>query len=380
MQFHNFSRTIRNMNFFKLVLIIAILLAGVLFIFIDPRNLDASDFMLIAWNPAHELLAQGSIYAGYPYPVWTVVVMLPFTVWPPQTAMVLWFICNLLMLAASLALFISLFDWDTSPIFLGLVIILSGFFLPVMTSIWLGQLTIFSLLILILTTRLFLSQHWTWLGIVLGLSFIKPQIMLLLAGLLLLWALWQRRWQTLFGFSAVIIFLTLISLPFISSSAQIIGGGISSHLTTYIRQTSTLWGLLLSLGAPWFIPLTISLALLVWLGWIWLPLLCGVEISQNRVVFLFSTATIVNLITIPYSWMHNLALLLLPLGYSLFLALKVTTKVRFVWLILLFIVMYPLMIGPFIALNSTQSYQIIPALVILPIMFILEFQTTRLRA
>lgn len=377
MQPHNFSRTIRNMNFLKLVLIIAILLAGILFILIDPRKPNASDFMLIAWNPAHELLTKGSIYAGYPYPVWTVVVMLPFAVWSPQTAMVLWFICNLLMLATSLALFVSIFEWDISLVFFAFVIGLFGFFLPVLTSIWLGQLTIFSLLILMLTTHLFLNQRWTWLGIIIGLSFIKPQVMILLAGLLLLWALWQRCWQTLLGFSMTIIFLTLISLPFASSPAQLIGGGISNHLTIYIQKTSTLWGLLLSLGVPWLIPLVISLALLTWLGWIWLPFLRGIELSQDRVIFLFSTTTIINLIAIPYSWMHNLVLLLLPLGYSIFLALKVTTKARFIWLILLVIIMYPLMYSLFVILNATQSYLIIPALVILPIMLTLESQTIR---
>ena len=121
--------------------------------------------------------------------------MLPFVVWPTQTAMVLWLICNLLMLAAGLAIFISLLDWQLSLGLFALVVCLSGFFLPTLTSTWLGQLSIFSFFILALTTYLFLRQRWTWLGIVVGLSFIKPQVMILLAGLLLLWALWRRRFR-----------------------------------------------------------------------------------------------------------------------------------------------------------------------------------------
>jgi len=380
MSIRNLFQPIRNPVFFKLFLVTMPLLSGILFTFMNPSKLDASDFMLIAWNPGQELLTTGSIYADYPYPLWTVVVMLPFTVWPPQTAMVLWFTCNLLMLAASLALFVSLFDWEISPVLFALVVSLSGFFLPVLTSIWLGQLTIFSLFMLALTTYLFLHQRWTWLGIVLGLSFIKPQVMILLAGLLLLWALWQRRWQTLLGFGAVIMLLTLISLPFISSPGQIIGGGIDSHLATYIQRTSTLWGLFLSLGIPWFVPLVISLTLMIWLGLIWLPILRGTEMSSNQVLFLFSAATMVNLMAVPYSWMHNLTLLLLPLGYSLALALKVKSRARFAWLALLFVIMHPLMLGLFIALNGpdhTQAYQIIPALALLPTMYFLEFQTVQ---
>jgi hypothetical protein len=371
---------IQKPAFVKNFLVTIALLSGIFLIFINPIKLNASDFMLIAWYPGRELLTTGFIYADYPYPAWTVVAMLPFAMCPPQTAMVLWLICNLVMLAVSLVLLVTLFDWHVSPALLGLVVISSGFFMPTLTSIWLGQLTIFSLFILILTAYLFLHKRWTWLGIVLGLSFIKPQVMILLVGLILLWALWQRRWQTLLGFSAIITFLILISLPAISSPGQIIGGGIGSHLEIYIQQTSTLWGLFLSLGISWLVPMAISLSLLVWLGWIWLPLLRGMEISSNRILFLFSVSILVNLIVIPYSWMHNLTLLLLPFGYSLAQMLKIKGRAQFVWLALLFVVMHPLALGLFVALseaNNTQAYQIIPALFLLPIMIFLESQVTQ---
>ncbi len=373
---------IRKPGFIKLFLATLPLLAGILVVFINPVKLDSGDFFQIAWNPGRELLATGSVSAAYAYPVWTAVVMLPFAVWPLHTGMVLWLACNFLMMAASLALFLGMFDWEISPALFVLVVCLSGLFLPVLTSIWLGQLTIFSLLILALTAHFFLHQRWTWLGIVLGLSFIKPQILILLAGLLLLWALFQRRWKTLLGFGSVILFLTLISLPFISFPGQIIGGGISTHLDTYIKVTSTLWGLFLSLGLSWIVPSVISVALMVWLGWIWLPFLRGKSISSNRMLYLFSAALLVNLIVVPYSWMHNLALMLLPAGYCLSLSLKINNKGRYAWLVLLFIVMQPLMLGLFLVLGGpdhTQAYQIIPALVLLPILCILEYRMVRLR-
>jgi hypothetical protein len=379
MSSRNLFQPMRKPGTFGLFLATIPLLAIILFPFINPAKLDASDFWLIAWNPGRQLITTGTVYADYPYPLWTVVVMLPFVVWPPQFAMILWLACNLLMLAASLAVFISLFDWEISPILFALAIFLSAFFLPVMTSMWLGQLTIFSLLMLALTVHLFLRQRWTWLGIVLGLSFIKPQVMILLAGLLLLWAFWQRRWQVLFGFGASIIVLILISLPFISRPSQIIGGGIESHLGTYILRTSTIWSLLLSLGMSWHVPLLFSLAMLIWLGWVWLPFLHGKKTPINRILFLFSIATLVNLIVIPYSWMHNLALLLLPFGYSISLVLKKSGGVRSAWLILLLVIMHPLMLGLFLAFNGptlTQAYQIIPALALLPILFLLELQST----
>ena len=356
-------------------MIVALLLAGILFVFIDPRKLDASDFMLVAWNPGQELLRTGSVHADYPYPLWTVVVMLPFTIWASGTAMLLWFICNLFMLAASLIVLIRLFEWSVSPVFFLSIVILSGYFLPILTSLWLGQLTIFSLLMLSLTAYMFKIQRWRWLGIVLGLSFIKPQVMILLVGFLLLWALWQRRWQVLIGFSMAMIFLVLISLPFISSPLQIIGGGIGNHLVAYIKQTSTLWGLLLLLGFPWWVPLAISLILLVWLGYIWFITLSRIVISPNRIDFLFSVTTIINLMIVPYSWMHNLALLLLPLGYGLTLVLRMKNGARFLWSVLLFGIMHPLMLGVFYLFSGplgSQAYQVIPAIALLPAIYYLS--------
>ncbi len=360
-------------------LFLAILpITSILLVFINPMKLEAGDFMLIAWHPGRELLASGSIPSDYPYPLWTVMVMLPLAVWAPQTSMLLWFVCNLLMLGGSLALFFNMLDWQLSPALFALTIPLSIFFLPVLSSVWLGQLTIFSLLILALAAHLFLRQRWTWMGVVLGLSFIKPQAMILLTALLLLWSLLRRRWQVWVGFGVVISILTLISLPFISSPAQIIGAGIGSHLTTYIQQTSTIWGLSLSLGATWLLPMVVSLALIIWLGWLWLPALRGAEIPPNRALFLFSAAVVVNLIVIPYSWMHNLALLLLPCGYCLGRILKMSGRTAYLWLVLLLIIMHPLMVGLFILLGipaRTQAYQILPALSLLPMLILLEFQT-----
>lgn len=373
-------RPLPQIGFLKLFLVILLLLVGMLFIFINPGNIDASDLLLIAWNPAQELLATGHVSAEYPYPLWTVIVMLPVVVWSQKIAMLIWLACNLLMLAASLALLVTSFEWELSPFLLGLSISLSVYFLPTLTSMWLGQLSIFSLLILALTIHFFLHQRWTWLGIVLGLSFIKPQVMIFLVGLILVWALWQRRWQVLFGFAGVVAVLTLISLPFISSPSQIIGGGISSHLGTYILRTSTIWGLCLSLGAPWVLPLIISFGLMLWLGWTWLPILRINALSHQQVLLSFSVAVLVNLIALPYSWMHNLTILLLPLGYSASMALKLKGFSRIFWLTLLFFVMHPLMVTLFVLLSgedNTQAFQIIPALIVVPAMLYLQNVTAK---
>lgn len=375
MSFDVVFKPIRNPGILKLFLFIAPLLTGILLLFINPVELESGDFMAIAWIPGQELLANGAVSADYPYPLWTLVVLAPFIIWPLKTATLLWYACNLLMLAASLATFISLFEWEISPIVLLAIVALAGYFPPVLYGLWHGQLTIFLLLILALSARFFLREQWTGLGIVLGLSFIKPHMLILLAGLLLLLSLMRRRWQTLLGFGATILTLVIVSLPFASSPAQIIGSQIGSHLTTYINLSSTLWGLFLSLGFPWPVPFVTSLGLMACVGWLWFPLLRGAEISSDRVVFLFSTAVITNLIVIPYSWLYNLILLILPLGYSISLALRVKNRMRLAWLTALFTIMHPLMLLLLILNHAFHFYQIIPALALFAIMLWLERQT-----
>lgn len=367
-------------GFLKLFAFALILTAGITFIFIRPGELQAGDFMMIAWQPGQELLQTGVVHAEYPYPLWTAVMMLPFVMGSPEMGALLLLIVNVLMLAASIALLVLLFDWEVTPFLFVAVTFLSILFLPILSSLWVGQLTIFSLLVLVLSAHFYLRERWIWLGIVLGFSFIKPQMMLLLVGLLLLWALWQRRWQVLIGFGAIMLVFVLISLPFMSRPSQLIGGGIGVHLETFLIATSTIWGATMKPGLPWQIPFVLSLGMMIWLGWVWLPFVQGKDVSKSRILFLFSAATVVNLVVVPYSWMHNLTLLLLPFAYSLWLVIKMKGTARAVWLILLVFVTHPLMVMLFFMLSLpsvSQAYQGIPALILLPMMVFFEYKINR---
>lgn len=375
MTFEYFFKRPRDVDFFWLFLFIFLLLFGSLLVFFNSERLDTNDFLLIAWQPGHELLAKGSIDTNYPYPLWTVVVLIPFILLPLKASLFLWFVFNLMMLAASLAIFIQLFDFGPSLLSLVPLVVISGYYPPVIYGLWYGQLTTFSLLALALSTRYVLRGNWIGLGIILGLSFIKPQIMILPAGLLLLFSLWQRNWRTLFGFGTTILTLILISLPFVSSPAQIIGGGVASHLETYIGISGTLWGLCLSLGLSIFVPIIVSLGLMIWIGWIWLPFVCGAKVSVNQMLFLFSAAVLTNLIIIPYSWIYNLTLLLMPLGYSLSMALNLSRGIRLISLSILFFVMHPLVLILLILDHDQHSYLIISALMLFVVMLLLKRHT-----
>jgi hypothetical protein len=131
---------------------------------------------------------------------------------------------------------------------------------------------------------------------------------------------------------------------------------------------------------PWQIPFVLSLGMMIWLAWVWLPFVQGREVSHSRILFLFSAATIVNLVAVPYSWMHNLTLLLLPFAYSLWLVSKMKGTTRAVWLTLLVFVTHPLMVMLFFLLSLpsvSQAYQGIPALILLPMMVFLEYKNNQ---
>ena len=97
MSIHKLFQFIRQTRFLKYFLGSLPLLTAILFVFMIPSRLATSDFTMIAWTPGQQLLATGSVSANYPYPIWTALVMLPFSVWPVQVGMALWAICNLLM-------------------------------------------------------------------------------------------------------------------------------------------------------------------------------------------------------------------------------------------------------------------------------------------
>ena len=369
---HFLVKPIRSVNVFWYFVVALPLVTICVLLFIDPNNLYSEDLMLIAGNPGRDLLTNGTIDAGYPYPLWTVVVMLPFAVIAPKTAMLIWLACNIVMLAVSLAMFFVILEWELTPILFILTITHASLYMPVLTSLGLGQLTILSLLFFAFSTRFFINQNWLGLGIVLGLSLIKPQIMFLLTGGILLWALFQRRWQVWFGFGAIALLLVLISIPFASTPQQIIGGGIGDHLNTYIRNTGTLWGLLTNLGFSYFVPFFVTIFVLFWLGWLWIPLIRVQEMSASQAIFLFSATVTANMIVLPYSWSYNHILLLLPFGYCLSLIFKTRGLWRGFYLFLLFCVMFPLTITIFIAFP--QAFQIIPVLVLLPFMIFLKIK------
>lgn len=302
------------------------------------------DLMEIAWKPGRELMSTGSLDINYPYPIWTVIIMMPFALLPSDTASIIWLVLNLLFLSFSIAAFVAFFDLNKSPIITSIAISFSLFYIPVLHGLGLGQLTFFLLFILVLVFQFFLNGKWNCLGITLGLSFLKPQVLVLPVALILLWALWNKKWATLISFSATITFLFLISMPFVDSPWQIIGGGIGNHILIYINNSSTLWGMLMGLGLPLFIPLSLCIVILVLVFLLWLSYIKNKTTDTDRLAFLTSISVVANLIILPYGWSHNFILLLFPFWNLLYLIRKTNIYSQVYWMFTIFGIICPLTI------------------------------------
>jgi hypothetical protein len=362
------------------VLTAALVMAATVLIPMGVFSVPADDFKLIAWNEGQKLLNFGAVDPGYPYPLWTLVLMLPFASVSPEFGAQLWFACSLLLLGMAIVSLMDLLSWPMRFPILIIVSLFAGAFGPVFTTLWLGQLNAVSLLSLVLLAQALKSSSWLQAGFVLAIGLIKPQLTFLLSGLVLAVAVRQHHWRILIGFGAVLGFFVAISVPFTTSVRQIFGGGVDAHLATYLAHTSTLWGLCLTLvpDAIW-IPAVVSALLIVWLVRLWSRSV-GLRQWTHEITFLISVTTTVNLLVVPYSWFYNQAVLILPLCYAVDRIRGLPPVWRVVWLVLLIAAVYFLPTLVDLALTRiyrSEAYQVIPVIAVLMILIILQWQTER---
>ncbi|HEU5087252.1 MAG TPA: hypothetical protein VFT99_07395, partial [Roseiflexaceae bacterium] len=104
--------------------------------------------------------------------------------------------------------------------------------------------------------------------------------------------------------------------------------------------------------------------------------------SEQRTLYLIALATTVNLLVVPYSWSYNHALLVLPLGYAAQLAWKLGGWVRLGWAVILaFAFVVPTIMHATLAQQyRSDVYPVFGALVMLPILGVLQYQVEQGRA
>jgi len=255
-------------------------------------------------------LADGGL--PYLYPPFFAVILTPIVALPLGAAFGLWLVLNCSLLIGSLLALQRYAQARREDAALFWLASLS--FLPVFMALAQGQVSV--LLLACLTGCLFTlrSGHDRLAGAILALTLLKPTYIF---PFLLLLAI-RRRWQGLVAFGVAAVCLLAFPVPFTGFSVNqsylhILGQAASfhGHFGFEVRRNQTLAGLagLLSGAASQYVTVVLdALALCL--------LLAGI-VRSREVDLPFGLCVVVAILVNPHVFIHDLTMLILPVGIAL---------------------------------------------------------------
>jgi hypothetical protein len=147
----------------------------------------------------------------FAYPMYTVAVLLPLVYMPYAWAAAIWMVALEAMLITALFMICDLIRWRPSPLMLGLLLLMTFGFYFAVRGLLLGQVGVMVYWLEILALWALWKGRDHLAAVALALSTMKPQMGFLLIPLLLIWALANRRWRFLIGFTAASVVLMALS-------------------------------------------------------------------------------------------------------------------------------------------------------------------------
>lgn len=247
------------------------------------------------------------------YPLPLAILLVPLGLLPFHGAYILWVAMIQLMILFSLVILISLEDNKHAkllfiPLFAGIAL-----FRQTLLTLTQGQVS--GLFLFGLTWIAFLWQKgkWFWGGFLLGLLALKPNLGVLIIGLLAIWLLRQKNWAAILG---IFVSGILILIAGLSANSEWISQYWhigSAKLAGTFGGSPTVWGLgaLISHSQPTGTLLFGGLAVMfILLGFFWTVLRFPAGLRPVSVLALAVTTTM--LIT-PYTWTYDQLLLILPI-------------------------------------------------------------------
>lgn len=211
----------------------------------------------------------------FAYPFYTVFVIAPLTLLPYGWAAAVWLALLEFGLLAALLLLLDVYRWQPSP---GLLIPIVGWtllFYPHLRGILLGQFVVLIGVLLALVVWALTHRRDGLAGVALALTTIKPQVVLLVIPLLLLWAIGQRRWR--FAGTFALTLGGLFAASFLAMPDWL--GDFIYQVTAY--PTYTAYPPYILMPVPWIlthltfpalgtpVEMALRLALLAGLAWAW---------------------------------------------------------------------------------------------------------------
>jgi hypothetical protein len=247
----------------------------------------------------------------YPYPL--ALLLVPLGLLPFHSAYILWVTLIQLMILFSLAILLLLEENSRAKLFFIPLLAGTALFRPTILTLTQGQVSGLFLFGLAWIAFFWQKGKWFWGGLLLGLLALKPNLGVLVIGLLLIWLLRQKRWTAFLGMLVSGIFILIAGLvanPEWISQYWHIG---STKLSNTFGGSPTVWGLgaLISHYQPTGTLLIGGLAaLFILAGFLWMIFLSRTVLRPVRVLALAVTIT---LLIAPYTWTYDQLLLILPI-------------------------------------------------------------------
>jgi hypothetical protein len=306
---------------------VLLLAVGAHTVLVKPRG-GAFDFYWL-WQGGRAILAgenpygpdttraiQQGVYGGplpatqyqhvFPYPAFAAFILIPFLLIPFPLAVSIWVALQIPMLALAMKLGMDVLGLRPSPVQGAGILFLAilGFRYPTIVLV-LGQVTLFVIVCMVLSARLFKAGHPALAGVSLAFAMLRPDVALI--GLLA-FALVSRTFSSLLkisiGFLATILGLVLLPIAFVGFwPTQWL-----SALSTYSSNPNATWPLSL-LGSP----LLILGSLILLLAWMIRYVIRALRSrSANDMSLAISALVLVSLLISKQTGSYNLTYALIP--------------------------------------------------------------------
>ena len=281
------------------------------------------------WGGGHGVLIGANIYdsavwavitrdngsAWFPNPIFifappTAILFAPFAAMCVDVAAFGWTWLSALFIALTVIVIARHLHWQRWESFAPLLSLGLLFFLPVLLTLLMGQISALVLILVVAAAVLWDRGAWFAGGLLFGMTIVKPQPIAFLLPMLVLWTIWHRRWRALgglvlsFGVSAL---ATFALFPSFVSEWQ---GAMLSKVGGVSARMPTVWGISADVFGATSLATWSALALIALVAAVSVWLIARWWVSALE---LTSALLIGSVIVSPYLWNYDQTVLIAPL-------------------------------------------------------------------
>ena len=244
----------------------------------------------------------------------TAILFAPFAALRVDVAAFVWTFCSALFIVLAVIILARELRWQRAKSLAPLLSLGLLFFLPVLLTLLMGQISALVLVLVVSAAVLWDRGAWFAGGLLLGLAIVKPQPVAFLLPMLALWTIWHQRWRALGGLLLSFALSALATFALFPNFLSEWQGAMLSKVGGVSARMPTVWGITADLlGATLLATLSaVTLILVVVAIGVWL-----IARWRARVLELTSALLIGSVIVSPYLWNYDQVVLIAPLVVAL---------------------------------------------------------------